>query len=215
MYRIPIRTHIITEKDDIVSVVKKYIENIAEPGDIVAIAESVVAITQGRAYLPKDVKVGMLARFLCRFPQRHGSLTSPQSMQLAINESGCMRILLAAGIGAIGKLFKKRGWFFKVAGKQVALIDDVAGTMPPYHRHIVLGPKDPNKVCDAIKKATGIDAIIVDANDIGCADIVGFSSGIGMSIQELVNIFRENPAGNSDQQTPIVLLKNAKQKKVG
>jgi len=113
MYRIPVRTHIITEKDNIVSVVKKYIENIAEPGDIVAIAESVVAITQGRAYLPKDVKVGLLARFLCKFPQRHGSLTSPQSMQLAINETGHFRILLAAGIGAIGKLFGIKGWFLK------------------------------------------------------------------------------------------------------
>ena len=44
--KIPLRTHLITENDDIVTVVDRYAGNIAQPGDLVAVAESVVAITQ-------------------------------------------------------------------------------------------------------------------------------------------------------------------------
>ncbi|WP_035172535.1 coenzyme F420-0:L-glutamate ligase [Caldanaerobius polysaccharolyticus] len=203
---IPIRTHIITEKDDIVEVVHKYTCNIAEKGDLIAVSESVVAITQGRAYLPENVKAGLLARFLCRFPKRHGSLTSPAAFQLAINDVGKVRILLGSLAGGIGRLLGVKGWFFVIAGKQVAMIDDVAGTMPPYHRHIVLGPKDADKVCQRIKDKTGIDAVIVDANDLGCVDVVGASPGVLR--KEVEKLLKSNPSGNYEQQTPIVIIKN-------
>lgn len=203
---IPIRTHIITEKDDIVEVVHKYTHNIAEKGDLIVISESVVAITQGRAYLPQSVKPGIMAKFLCRFPKRYGSLTSPAAFQLAIDDVGKMRILLGSLAGGIGRLLGTKGWFFKVAGKQVAMIDDVAGTMPPYHRHIILGPKDARKVCQLIKEKTGIDAVIVDANDLGCVDIVGASENINE--KDLKKLLMNNPSGNYEQQTPIVIVKN-------
>ncbi len=83
--RIPVRTHIVTEQDNIVDVVKKYTGQIAEQGDIIAVAESVVAITQGRAILPEKVKPGFLARFLCRFPGKDGSLATPPASLLDID----------------------------------------------------------------------------------------------------------------------------------
>ncbi|MEG3071503.1 MAG: coenzyme F420-0:L-glutamate ligase [Candidatus Syntrophopropionicum ammoniitolerans] len=109
--RIPIRTHVITEHDDIVKVVKKYTGDIAEPGDIISVAESVVAIAQGRAILPGIVKVGFLARFLCRFPGKDGSLATPQAMQLAIVEAGPLKscwvlpLLLSVGCWGEGETF--------------------------------------------------------------------------------------------------------------
>ncbi|MFU0783082.1 MAG: F420-0:Gamma-glutamyl ligase (F420 biosynthesis) [Thermoanaerobacterium thermosaccharolyticum] len=210
--KIPIRTHIITKDDNIVDVVSKYTRNIAEEGDLIAIAESVVAITQGRAYLPEEIKVGLLARILCRFTGRNGSLTSPQAMQCAINEVGWLRILVASLISAIGKVFKKKGLFFKIAGRKVALIDDVAGTMAPYHRYIVLGPADPDLVCNEIKEKTGVDAVIIDANDLHCADCIGASKGVSKSYTE--KLFLDNPSGNSEQQTPIVVIKSYKEQKL-
>ncbi|NNG68021.1 coenzyme F420-0:L-glutamate ligase [Caldanaerobacter subterraneus] len=206
--KIPIRTHIITEKDDIVEVVYHYTKDIAEPGDLISVAESVVAISQGRAYLPEQIKPGLLAKILCKFTDRKGSLTSPYGMQCAINEVGWFRILIAAIIGGIGKLLGRKGWFFIIAGRQVALIDDFAGTMPPYHRHVVLGPKDPDKVCDMIKEKTGVDAVIIDANDLHKADCVGASKGVDKEYVE--KLFLDNPSGNSEQQTPIVVIKNYK-----
>ncbi|MGH2331733.1 coenzyme F420-0:L-glutamate ligase [Thermoanaerobacter mathranii] len=206
--KIPIRTHIITEKDDIVEMVYNYTKDIAEPGDLISVAESVVAISQGRAYLPEQVKPGLLAKILCKFTDRKGNLTSPYGMQCAINEVGWFRILVGAIIGGIGTLLRRKGWFFIIAGRQVALIDDFAGTIPPYHRHVVLGPKDPDKVCDMIKEKTGVDAVIIDANDLHKADCVGASRGVDKKYVE--KLFLDNPSGNSEQQTPIVVIKNYK-----
>ncbi|RJQ27323.1 MAG: F420-0:Gamma-glutamyl ligase [Peptococcaceae bacterium] len=203
--KIPIRTHIINEKDNIVEVVKVYTGNVAAPGDIVAIAESVVAITQGRAILPETVRPGLLARFLCRFPGKDGSLATPPAMQLAINDTGTVRIILGAVAAAIGKLIRRKGDFYRVAGRHLTLIDDIAGTMWPYERHIILGPKGSQEIVDKIRAETGLEAVIADINDTGNVDILAASAGIDQ--KQLIRYLKDNPFGNDDQQTPIVLLK--------
>lgn len=205
--RIPIRTHILTEKDDIVDVVKKYTRDIVEPGDIVTVAESVVAITQGRAILPETVRLGFLAKILCRFPGKDGSLATPHAMQLAIQETGTLQILLGVVAAAAGRLVGRRGDFYRVAGHHLALIDDVAGTMYPFEKHIVLGPKDPQQVVDRIRDAIGAGAVIVDVNDTGNVDILAVSKGVDTG--GLTRDLADNPFGNDDQQTPIVILKMA------
>ncbi len=205
--RIPIRTHILTEKDDIVDVVKKYTGDIVEPGDIVTVAESVVAITQGRAILPETVRPGFLAKILCRFPGKDGSLATPHAMQLAIQETGTLQLLLGVAAAAAGRLLGRRGDFYRVAGHHLALIDDVAGTMYPFEKHIVLGPKDPQQVVDRIRDAIGAGAVIVDVNDTRNVDILAVSKGVDTG--GLTRDLADNPFGNDDQQTPIVILKMA------
>lgn len=211
--KIPLRTHLITEKDDIVSVVERYAGKIAVPGDLIAVAESVVAISQGRFVRQEDVKTGPLAHFLCRFPERHGSLTSAATMQLAMNEVGSSRILAAAAAGAVGRLLKKPGLFYRVAGLPVALIDDVAGTMAPYHEFIVLGPKNGDQVAQSIANRLGVDAVIMDANDLGLADVVGASQGVPR--RHIPMLFTDNPAGNYEQQTPLTVIKDYRQELKG
>lgn len=203
--RIPIRTHIVTEQDDIVDVVNKYTGEIVEPGDIISIAESVVAISQGRAILPDTVRAGFLARFLCRFPGKDGSLATPQAMQLAISETGTWKILLGVAAAFMGRLVGRRGDFYRVAGHHLALIDDVAGTMWPFEKHIILGPKNPQQVVEAVKEATGAEAVIVDMNDKRNVDVLAFSSGIDAG--SLIKDLADNPFGNDDQQTPIVIIR--------
>ncbi len=202
--RISIRTHIVTENDDIVEVVKKYAGPIAAPGDIIAVAESVVAISQGRAIRPETVKPGLLAHLLCRFPGKEGSLAAPPSLQVAIWEAGTCRFLLGVVAAALGRLVGRRGDFYRVAGRHLALIDDFAGTMYPYDRHIVLGPKDPQDVVERIKAATGAEAVVTDVNDIGQVDILAATGGVDCEM--LVKYLKDNPHGNDDQQTPIVVL---------
>jgi hypothetical protein len=205
--RLPIRTHIITENDDIVDVVQKYTGMIASPGDIVAVAESVVAISQGRAILPDSIKPGMIARILCHFPGKEGSLAAPPSIQVAMEEVGTARFLLGVTAAGLGRLVGRRGDFYRVAGRQLAQIDDFAGTMWPFDRHIVLGPKDTQKVVERIKQATGVDAVITDVNDIGKVDILAATDGV--DCEALVSYLKDNPHGNDDQQTPIVVLISA------
>lgn len=204
--KIAIRTHLITPEDNIVEVVENYTKNIAEAGDLIAVCESVVAITQGRIVQPEEVKAGSLARFLCRFTARHGSLTSPAGMQLAINEAGRCRILLGAALGAVGKITGQKGLFYYIAGRQVALIDDVAGTMPPFEGYIVLGPKNAARIARAVWERTGVDTVIVDVNDLGCVDIVGASPGVKHYLVK--GLLEDNPSGNYAQQTPITLIKD-------
>lgn len=202
--RLPIRTHIITAKDDIADVVKKYTGKIASPGDIIAVAESVVAISQGRAIMPDTVKPGILAKILCHFPGKEGSLAAPPSIQVAMQEVGTARFLLGVAAAGLGRLVGRRGDFYRVAGRQLAQIDDFAGTMWPFDRHIVLGPKDTQKVVNRIKEYTGVDAVITDINDIGKVDILAATDGVNG--EALISFLKDNPHGNDDQQTPIVVL---------
>ena len=202
---VPIRTHLITEKDDIVEVVLRYTSPIAKPGDVIVIAESPVAISQGRAFLSSSVKYGLFARFLSKFPNKDGSLATPQAMQLAINEVGLFRILLGVVAAGFGKALGRSGDFYRVAVKEQAKIDDIAGTLPPFDRYIVLWPENPKKITDEIYKRTGVTAVIADINDIRCVDILAISGVV--SEEEIIEILKDNPLGNDDQQTPIVVLK--------
>lgn len=202
---IPVRTHLLSEEDDMVEVVTRYTRGIAEPGDVICVAESPLAVTQGRAIPSSEVKAGLVARILSKFPDPDGSLGTPQAMQLAISEVGLGRILLGGVAAALGRAAGRRGDFFRVAGQPLALIDDIAGTMPPYDRHVVLGPRHPQKVAEAIKRATGVDALIADVNDIRCVDILASTTGYPEAL--LVEALRDNPFGNDDQCTPIVVLK--------
>lgn len=208
LIRFRIRTHVLTEKDDPVQVVKRYVLPIVTPGDLVAISESAVAIMQGRAILPSTVRPGLLARFLCKFPDPEGSLATPEAMQLAINEAGTAMVLLGTMAAGLGRLVGRRGDFFRVAGHGLALIDDIAGTMPPYDRHIVLGPREPQAVVNRIKAETGVDAMIVDINDKRCVDILAYSATYSPRLMSwLQDQLRDNPLGNDDQQTPLLLLR--------
>ncbi len=204
-HQIPIRTRLITHRDDLPAVVAEYVRDVAEPGDIIVVSESVAAIAQGRAIPPEKVRPSLLARFLCRFATKDGSLATPAAMQLAIQEAGAGRVLMGAAAALAGKVLGRKGWFFYVAGRRLAQIDDIAGTIPPYDACIVLGPKDPQKLAEAIKAATGIDAAIADVNDMRRADILACTAPVPPA--ELAACLLGNPGGNDDQQTPIVIVR--------
>jgi len=206
----PIRTHVITENDDIVKLAARYTAGLAEPGDVIAVAESVVAITQKRAIPPEAVRPGPAARFLCRFPAKHGSLATPGAMQLAIQEAGLCRILLGCAAALGGRLIGKRGYFYLVAGRELAFIDDIAGTMWPYEKHIILGPKDPAGVVRSIREATGAEAVVADVNDLKCVDILAATSPESERIAKEALV--DNPFGNDDQQTPIAVIKKVQER---
>jgi len=205
---IPIKTHVVTEKDDIVELTRKYTEGIAFPGDIIAVAESVAAITQDRAVLPEKIRPGLVAKLISRFPAKHGSLATPTAMQLAIREVGILKILLGCAASIFGRLIGAKGYFYIVAGRELALIDDIAGTMWPYEKHIILGPREPEKIVCSILQATGVDAVIADVNDIKCVDILAATSP--ESEKTAKESLIDNPFGNDDQQTPIVVIKQYK-----
>jgi hypothetical protein len=203
---LPIPTHLLTDLDDIVEVVRTYAGAVARPGDVVVLAESVVAITQGRYRRVEDVHPGYWARRLCLFFDARSSLASPVGMQVLIDEHGLLRVVAAFLLGALAKLLLRQdGVFYMLAGEQARLIDDVTGTMAPMDRWIVLGPKDPRGVVERIRNATGLEAAIVDANDARRCFVLAVTDGVDATWGS--RVFSANPHGNYDQQTPIVVMR--------
>lgn len=207
--RLPIKTHVITSNDDIALVVAKYAVPHFKEGDILFISERVVAISQGRAFPIKDIKPSALAKFLVRFVHKspYGiGLGSLWTMELAIREAGVPRILLAALASALTKPFGLRGVFYHVVGKNINAIDGPCDyTLPPFNAYAKLAPAEPNKVAKKLRALTGHDVIIIDANDLGVA-ILGKSN---REIPDVFckNVFRDNPLGQSSEQTPLCIVR--------
>lgn len=204
---IPVKTRILTDKDDVFAVMDEYVKDQIGPDDAVSIAESVLAIMQGRIVRPEDVKPCLLARTLCLFVAQEGSLASPFGMQALMNVEGKWRVAGAFVAGAVMKIFKKPGWFYRLGGEQAALIDDVTGTMPPFDKHIVYGPDKPFEVVRELKRRLGCyGAVVADVNDLKRARIVSHTDGMNPAL--VSHILIDNPFGNASQKTPIVIIKN-------
>ncbi|MBF2096977.1 MAG: F420-0:Gamma-glutamyl ligase [Gloeomargaritaceae cyanobacterium C42_A2020_066] len=201
----PVRTHLLCHLDDPAEVVRRYVLPMAQPGDIITLGETPVAIMQGRWLFPGNLEPGWLARRLCYGFTPTSSLATACGLQTLINSVGPGRVLFAFLVGVLGKLVGIRGLFYRLAGAQAALIDDVTGTLPPYDQFIVLGPADPQGVVDHIRAETGLEAAIVDVNDLKAVKIVAATSGIAPPL--LIQALRDNPAGNADEQTPLVLIR--------
>ena len=211
--RLPQKTKIITTGDDIVELTDRYTHQVRQKGDLIVVAESPMAISQGRAIPEKDIRIGLPARLLWRGVRKvpYGiGLRSPATMQCAINEAGALRILAAGVVGLFGKLLGRRGDFYRVAGMQVSVID-AAHTSPiePYDQCVILGPKDPDGVAGRIAERTGCEAAIMDINDIGGSRVLGATKGIDRPLLE--EIMRDNPMGQNDECTPIALVRKVRE----
>lgn len=209
--RLCLKTHVITEKDDIVDVTEKYAKPYLEKGDVLFITEKIVGCTQGRAIPlseihPRKLAV-ILSKFVLKTPYGIG-LAMPETMEMALRECGTMRILFAAAVSAVGKLIGKRGWFYKIAGEKARSIDGPCDcTLPPYNEYVSLAPLNPDEVAKKVSDALGCEVIITDINDLG-GNILGASDP--KSDRELfVKILKDNPLGQSSQQTPMGIIRKA------
>ncbi|QSF48738.1 MULTISPECIES: F420-0:Gamma-glutamyl ligase [unclassified Thermosynechococcus] len=202
---LPIRTHLLTPLDIPLEVLNRYVMPHAQPGDIVAIGETPLAIIQGRLKDPAQMQPGWVATRVCQFFLPTSSLATACGMQALVEEVGALRVLLAFLGGAIAKVFGHKGGFYQLAGEQARLIDDVTGTLPPYDQFIVMGPVNPQAVVEDLAAKTGLGIAIVDVNDLGAVKVLAASQGV--SPHFLTTALKKNPAGNADEQTPIVLIR--------
>src|SRR5262249_29799831 len=160
------KTDLLMPGDDIVEVARRALDAAAvrpDKTDILAICESPLAITQGRIVDIDDVRPSALARIACRFFDFDSSLSTPYAAQVAIDLIGPLRFSAALAVAAPTRVFGRRGDFYRIAGRQVAWIDDIPGTMPPFTQHIILGPDDPTAVARRVARELGCGAAVVDA----------------------------------------------------
>lgn len=209
--RYPVPTPVIGKGDDMAEVLSNVLRGRIEEGDLLFISEKSVACAQGRAIPVESIRPRALATVLSRFVYKstHGiGLSMPETMEVALRECGVVRILLAAAVSAIGKLFGKRGWFYLVAGKKAAAIDGPCpNTIPPYNRCVVPAPLHPDQECRRISLALGCPVAIVDVNDLG-GKVLGVSSK-RLDRNLIVQTLRDNPLGQGDEHTPAGILRRA------
>ena len=209
--RIPVKTHLITKEDDMADVVARYPKEQMREGDILFISEKAVACTQSRAIPMEDIHPRKLAvtlsRYVTKTPAGIG-LGIPETMEMALQECGTVRILFAAFCSVIGKILGKKGWFYMVAGPKARGIDGpTEGTIPPYDHYVVLTPADPTGTAKRLAQALGYPVAIVDINDLG-ANILGFSEK-EPSMAFLAKALGDNPLGQGGECTPMGILRRA------
>lgn len=204
---LPLKTHLLGPLDDCIEVLRHYSADLLQKGDILTIGETPVAVIQGRYAHPSTINPGWLARLLCRVFHPTSSLATACGLQTLINQVGPTRVLLAWLVGSLLKPLGQRGWFYRLAGDQARLIDDITGTTPPYDQTIVLGPQDPEQLCDQAAAALGVSVAIVDVNDLGRVKVLASSRGCDEDL--LHRALKPNPAGNANERTPLVLVRPA------
>jgi len=210
--RYAIKTHVITEVDDICDVAEKYAKEHLSDGDILFITEKAVGCTQGRAIPMKDIHPRKLAVILSKFVLKtpYGiGLGIPETMEMALRECGTPRILFAAGVSAFGKIIGKRGWFYKIAGEKARSIDGPCDcTLPPYNECVSLSPLNPDDVCKAVSKRVGTPVLVTDINDLGGVIMGAWPKTIDRDL--MARILKDNPLGQSHEQTPMGIIREVK-----
>jgi hypothetical protein len=204
---LPIRTHLLGVLDDPRSVLERYSGHLLQPGDVLTIGETPLAVMQGRYHHPASVEPSLLARQLCRVFHPTSSLATACGLQTLIDIVGPARVLCAWIAGTALKAVGSRGWFYRLAGDQARLIDDITGTTPPYDQTLVLGPADPEGFCERLAAELGVAVAVVDVNDLGRVKVLAGSRNCDEAL--LQRALRPNPAGNANERTPLVLVRPA------
>ena len=217
--RIPLRSALLSPGDDIAEALVDSVRATRDgfalaDGDLLLVSEKALAISQGRSYPVTEIHPTALARWLSRYVSREPTgvgLAHPTTMQLAIDEAGTRRILLAAAAAALARPLGKRGVFYRVAGRGVSAIDGPSAlNLPPYDRWATKAPLDPagaaDRIAHVVLERTGrrVGVAIIDANDMA-AEV--FATTDGVRRDDVLAVVADNPLGQSDQQTPFGVVR--------
>jgi hypothetical protein len=208
--RAALRTHLVHVKEPLLDVLRQYVSGVFQPGDFLVLSEKFVAITQGRVIHRSLVRPGLLAKLLVRGVTKlkdDVGFSDPAKMQIAIMRAGWARMAVAMVGGGITRLIGRHGDFYRIAGNRVSEIDGFnPHTVRPFNEFAMLGPEDPPRDAQAIEDATGWPVVIVDANNVN-VEILGASRGVPVPVADVRLAVLDNPLGQGEEQTPIVLLR--------
>ncbi len=204
---IAVKTDLLGSFDNPIDTVMHYCKDITRKNDILTIGETPLAIMQGRYIAPQNLEYSFISKILCYFFHPTSSLATACGMQLLINKIGVTRITFSLIVGFLFKCIGLKGIFYRLTGFESSLIDDISGTVAPYDKSIVMGPIMTKVFCDNLSKELQVEVAVVDVNDLGGVKILASSNNSVNNI--LKEILKVNPAGNSDEKTPIVLIRNS------
>lgn len=209
--RMAIQTHFVERGESYIELVRRYVKPLCREGDILSTSEKIIGMCQNNVVEMKDVKLGWWAKNLSKFASRSAAgigMDEPYKLQLAINLAGLPRILFACVCHVVGRIFGKKGVFYKVAGHDIAGIDGFYShsSFELYHTLAILNPREPDKVCAELTEELGIPVYLVDANDLE-REVLGRSPDAPFDDAKFLELIRDNPAGQSDELTPFILIR--------
>lgn len=209
-HRYPVRTHFVEVGENYLELVEKYVVPHFQEGDILSMGEKVIALCQGEVRYKDQVKVSMLARILSGFAMKNPAgpaMDNVYKLQTAIDLTSWWKVLYAAIMSFLGKLVGKHGVFYNILGNNVRNIDGFCVVGWEYYGDKgILAPREPDKVCQEIKDKFGMDCMVVDANDLSI-EILGKNKEIRYDNKFLAALIKDNPAGQSREQTPFILIR--------
>jgi len=206
-----IHTHFVNIGEDFIALIERYVLPVYEPGDILSVSEKVVALCQRRVVYRSEMHISLLARLLSRFATRKSSagigVGEVCKMQFAIDRCGAGKVLLAAVCAGAGKMVGRRGIFYEMVGQEVTGLDGFyPDVFPAYGEFGICLPENSSAVCEEVYAKTGVRAMIVDANDF-TRDVLGKTAQIEEGEDKLCGMIADNPAGQSDDLTPFILIR--------
>jgi F420-0:gamma-glutamyl ligase len=177
------------------------------PGDVVAVAEKVAVVTSGRTVDASALRAGPLAHLLARSVRPVGNslgLSQPRKMQFVLDQAGAARVVGAALAAAVARPFGSKGTFYRLLGSTARDLDGLRGAyldalLPP------LLPGEAALLGHHLAARLGRAVAIVDVNDRG-GSIRSVSAG-GPDPAALLRLLADNPQGDCEQSTPVVLLR--------
>lgn len=212
--RYAIQTHFVQVGESQTELVEKYIRPFYQQGDVLSFGAKVMCMCVQSVRTRDQVKPGFWAKLLWRFAGINSTgvgMHEPYKLQLVIDIVGLPRVLLAAFLSAITRPFGVHGVFYKVCGKGVGGIDGFyfRSSFDVYHELALINPSNGPELCEKLSQETGIPVVLMDANDLQ-RDQLGKSSNMPLSDAQLQDAMRDNPSGQGDELTPLILIRPLK-----
>lgn len=210
--RHPVQTHLIHIKEPLAPVFERYAKPRLRDGDWLAVSEKFVTISQGRVIHQSVVRPGRLAKLIVKGVSKHPGdvgYSDPRKMQVAIMQAGWLRMLVAMVVGGATRLLGRHGDFYRIAGHRISEIDGFnPATVKPFDEFAMLGPENPPRDAAELAAAVGYPVVIVDANNIN-VEVLGTSPGFPLDDGATREVLLDNPMGQGDERTPIVIVRAA------
>lgn len=209
--RVALRTRVVKFGDDIDALVREYASPLVQPGDWIALSEKVVSVGQNNARHISTVKVRWLARLIVKGVKKYPediAWEHPAKMQVAIDMAGYPRMLAALVFGGLTRLVGIHGVFWRIAGRVSEIDGFNPRAMYPYTEYAILPPIDPESLGQGIEDKVGIPTSIIDGNNID-VKIISISRGVPVDARLARLILLDNPMGQDEEMTPIILVRKS------
>ena len=79
----------------------------------------------------------------------------------------------------------------------------------PSNELALINPENPDQLCEELAQQTGMPVVLMDANDIQ-RDQLGKSSNMPLTDAQIQDAMADNPSGQGDELTPLILIRPVK-----